>query len=154
MRKLLTNLCAMSLVVWYSLSVIGFDVHTCNRAGETFIASAGEYSCETIHPEHEYSCCHHGHDHHDAETLHTSSFEIPPCCTDDYHVISLTGIRSEDEHAKQLRQDIAGDYIANLPYEEDVHFNIFQSGLRVIREQASVLSRHRSLHEFYNIWRV
>ena len=39
MKNFLTSLTAILLVIWYSLSVIGFDVHTCIGSGETYVAT-------------------------------------------------------------------------------------------------------------------
>ena len=39
MKNLLTSLTAVLLVIWYSLSVIGFDVHTCSGSGESYVTT-------------------------------------------------------------------------------------------------------------------
>ena len=93
------------LVLWYSLSIIGFDVHSCKSTGEVFVASlAGGVSCEDIHPEHSCKshggcCCHHeaescctGHeaDHADRQVAKED------CCSNDVQVLLLTGVHVSD----------------------------------------------------------
>jgi hypothetical protein len=50
------------LAVWYCLSIIGFDVHSCNTTGNIFVNSVlSGTSCDEVHPEHDCeghgSCC-------------------------------------------------------------------------------------------------
>ena len=53
MKALLIKLSAMLMVLWYSMSIIGFDVHTCNGSGKSFIATfVSGTGCEDIHPDH------------------------------------------------------------------------------------------------------
>ena len=105
------NISAALLVVWYCLSIIGFDVHTCMSSGEVFIATfADGVGCGDIHPEHHCcgtSCCQETH-HHDHETSSCCSSEhhsepaghrdfqavdTKSCCTNDYQMIALSGCR-------------------------------------------------------------
>lgn len=99
------------LVLWYSLSVIGFDVHSCTSTGEVFVASlAGGITCEDIHPEHSCKsyggCCGH-HDvspccanHHASsccDNKHASEqsdcqVAKEECCTNDLQILQLTGV--------------------------------------------------------------
>ena len=86
MRKMFVKYMSALLVVWYSLSIIGFDVHSCKITGEVFVASlAGGISCEDVHPEHSCrahgSCC--GHDVVtccEQETKSCCAHEAEPCC--------------------------------------------------------------------------
>lgn len=96
MRKMFVKYMSALLVVWYSLSIIGFDVHSCKSTGEVFVASlAGGISCEDVHPEHSCrahgSCC--GHDvatcceheskvccEHETKTKTCCAHEAKPCC--------------------------------------------------------------------------
>ena len=106
MRKMFVKYVSALMVVWYSLSIIGFDVHSCNTTGEVYVASlAGGIACEDVHPDH--SCAHHGaccshhnentcchHKHNDAD----SCISDQDCCSNDLQVLQLTGvIISEDE---------------------------------------------------------
>lgn len=110
MKGVMMKISAMLLVLWYCLSIIGFDVHTCSGSGEVFVAASfTDLDCENIHPEHagEHHHCSCSHHHEDREShgscpcvtaaelhLHASD-----CCSDDYQVIFLTGLRSDDEHS-------------------------------------------------------
>ena len=83
-------------LVWYSLGIIGFDVHTCNASERSFIATFVKgISCEDIHPGH--GC---GHEHHDCTCGHHHSEETvvsypQHCCTDDYQALAITGSTSD-----------------------------------------------------------
>lgn len=112
MRSIVMKYLAALLVVWYSLSIIGFDVHSCTKTGETFVASiAAGVSCEDIHPEHSCSshgsCC--GHDKgccgHDGRNKVTSD----DCCQDDFHVLAFTGAVSPNDYRYD---DCASDFVA------------------------------------------
>lgn len=95
--------------VWYCLSIIGFNVHTCSAEGVSHVmTSFTSIDCETIHGGHHHSCCHGeceaDHHHHDASddcscrTEGATHIHAKECCTDDYQVIALTGIRIDDNH--------------------------------------------------------
>ena len=96
MKKILIKVAAVMALVWYSLGIIGFDVHTCNASGRSFIATFVEgTSCEDIHPGH--GC---GHEHHDCTCRHHHSEETvvsypQHCCTDDYQALAITGSTSD-----------------------------------------------------------
>lgn len=96
MKKILIKVAAVMALVWYSLGIIGFDVHTCNASGRSFIATFVEgISCEDIHPGH--GC---GHEHHDCTCGHHHSEETvvsypQHCCTDDYQALAITGSTSD-----------------------------------------------------------
>ena len=103
MKKALTSFAAVLLVLWYLLSVIGFDVHTCASSGDTFIATvASGFSCDDIHPEHHShktckSCCE-CHHHEQEPDESSASFGVKSCCTDDFQVIALTGTRAYESY--------------------------------------------------------
>ena len=103
MKKFLMNMSAIVLAVCYCMSIIGFDVHTCMSSGRTFIATfADGVACADIHPEHhccEMPCCSSGCHDESAEEHHEHSQEevdVMECCSDEYHVILLSGCRNED----------------------------------------------------------
>lgn len=97
MKNVVMKYVSVFMALWYCLSIIGFDVHSCTRTGEKFIASAFiGTTCEDIHPEHSCHehgscCCHHGHGSHEGESL-----EDQDCCTNDIHVLSVPGVTSDD----------------------------------------------------------
>ena len=155
MKNIFTSISALLLVVWYSLSVIGFDVHTCNASGEIYIATvAGGFSCDDIHPDghkqthHEHSCCKCCQSHQgDSDKLKTK-----PCCTDDYQVILLTGVRSaqdaEDSYQQTLIETI------NIAESDYSYSHIFDNGLRAFYKPGSGGLTPRDVQAVYNIWRI
>lgn len=98
------------MAVWYCLSIIGFDVHSCTVTGESFLASTySGTSCNEIHPEH--SCQSHGSccQHHTLSCSHASScchtascnherVEVAEsqCCTNEIHVLTTISLTSMD----------------------------------------------------------
>lgn len=114
MKGLMSKICAMLLVLWYCMSIVGFDMHVCKASGRTYVTTFAEgTTCEDIHPEHhcrhdchhESSCCHHEssccHQESDCCSHHghesAACVDSEKCCTDTYQVIVLTGCRAEDE---------------------------------------------------------
>ncbi len=99
------------LTVWYSMSVIGFDVHTCSGSGRSFVVTFVKgLTCEDIHPEHHCdkascctekhgSCCSgHAEDHSDCPFCDGESIIAKSCCSSDYQVLALTGTVSHNDH--------------------------------------------------------
>ena len=95
------NISAALLVVWYCMSIIGFDVHTCMSSGETFVAAFTEsISCADIHPEHHCcgsSCCSGHHHHEEFEHNGPEAFDSKSCCSNEYQVIQLSGCRTDND---------------------------------------------------------
>ena len=155
MKNIFTSISTLLLVVWYSLSVIGFDVHTCNASGDVYIATvASGFSCDDIHPDghkqthHEHSCCKCCQSHQgDSDKLKTK-----PCCTDDYKVIFLTGVRSaqdaEDSYQQTLLETI------NIAESDYSYSHIFDNGLRAFYKPGSGGLTPRHVQAVYNIWRI
>ena len=98
MKNLFMKYVSVMMAVWYCLSIIGFDVHSCIRTGERFVTSAiSGVECIDIHPEH--SC----HDHGGCCARHSEScnhegesIEDSQCCTNDIHVLSVETLASSD----------------------------------------------------------
>lgn len=105
MRNLGTRIFAFLLVVWYSLGVIGFGVHTCSESNRRFITNfISGVSCEDIHPmdvckasccsshKHKNCCSHHLSDEAEKEVpAGYVKFSNKACCSNDYQQIELTG---------------------------------------------------------------
>ena len=109
MKNIGTRIFAAILVIWYSLSIIGFGVHTCKGSGQTFVVSFAESSsCADIHPEHH--CC--SSDNHCCESDH-STLDVQKCCSNEYQMIRLSGCRSSVE-SDYSEQDIESICI-NIP---------------------------------------
>ncbi len=102
MRNAVRKYCSALLVLWYCISVIGFDVHTCKGDGRSFLATVvSGMSCSDIHPGHEcaaeHSRCCHGHDCCSSAGDAGESLSSD-CCMDNYQVLLLTGTCPEDSH--------------------------------------------------------
>ncbi len=103
MKKVIIKILAVLLTVWYSVSVIGFDVHTCNGSGRSFVVTFIKgLTCEDIHPEHscnKVSCCG-GVGSSCGCGNHDSGFSIKAqsCCSNDYQVLALTGTVAQNDH--------------------------------------------------------
>lgn len=151
MRNVFTSLTAILLVVWYSLSVIGFDIHTCSGSGETYVATvASGFSCEDIHPDHEYSgcsCCH--SEKHSSESEET--FETKPCCSDEFHVIVLTGVRGDDDNSGHDR--CPAIHVCHMVSDPYVAYSI-QSGRKAFLKPDSGRVPSGDIQEKYSIWRI
>ena len=160
MKNVFTSLTAILLVVWYSLSVIGFDVHTCSGSGETYIATvASGFTCEDIHPgpheksaHHNHSCCGCCHSEKYATADPEQGLDADPCCTDDFQVIMLTGTRGTDNQRNDEGAfQPTGTYVAEI-HEYDSY--IFLSDQEVFLRPCDVGLVSHDLQAIYNIWRI
>ncbi len=158
MKNVMMKISALLLSLWYCLSIIGFDVHTCRHGGDSIVTTSfTAIDCETIHPEHD-ACA---HSHHDSDChCHEAccadggtGFHPQKCCHDDYQVIFLTGIRMEQEHEHYdechcgccpcLEASVAGMTSSFAENFNSRHPYIPDSGLIVPDCQA-----------FFSIWRI
>ncbi len=111
MKNLSIKMFTALLLVWYSMSIIGFDVHTCNGSGRSFVVTFMEgFTCADIHPEHKCdkaSCCTGHHegccgrqvaDHPDCSYGDGVSIKAKSCCSNDYQVLDLTGTPAANDH--------------------------------------------------------
>ena len=102
MKKFLMNISAALLVIWYCMSIIGFDVHTCMSSGRIFIATFAEgMACADVHPEQHCcgsSCCSsHHHEDHEDEHHGSSIVDTQSCCSNEYQVILISGSRADND---------------------------------------------------------
>ncbi len=108
MKKVIIKVFAAILLVWYSMSIIGFDVHTCSGSGRSFVVTFIEgLTCEDIHPEHvcdASACCAENHEgccshHDDAPVFHDGvCVSAKSCCSSDYQVLAITGAVPQNDH--------------------------------------------------------
>jgi hypothetical protein len=162
MKNVCTSLTAILMVVWYSLSVIGFDVHTCSGSGETYIATvASGFTCEDIHPgphgktaHHNHACCGCCHSEKSETADPELGLDKNPCCTDDFQVILLTGTRGADEQ----RYSEASPQIYNFYVAEELTINPYSN---LLLSDSKAFSGHyigdivsHNLQAVYNIWRI
>jgi hypothetical protein len=151
MKSFVKTFMAALLVVWYSLSVIGFDVHTCSGSGEVFIATvASGFSCEDIHPEHAHKTCGCCHSHDGSHEKMTKK----PCCSDDYQVILLTGVRNGEDSGKNCCGDFSGKVAFSQQGSCNNRFIQSFSDLRVFYKPRSECMMNRDALASYNIWRI
>ena len=155
------------LVFWYSLSIIGFDVHSCKSTGEVFVASlAGGIACEDIHPEHSCrahgSCC--GHDmttccaheaepccgHEDQQT--GSQVSKSDCCSNDLQVLELTGVYASSERITD--NDFADEYVLNVDLFAEMTVPAVQRPLLTFLKHPDSGVVMPDRQAFFNIWRV
>ncbi len=108
MKNVIIKILAVLLTVWYSMSIIGFDVHTCSGSGRSFVVTFVKgLTCEDVHPDHECnkaSCCadkHHEYCSCDSPVHSHGSVSVNPesCCSSDYQVLALTGTVSHNDHS-------------------------------------------------------
>ncbi len=98
MKNVIIKILAVLLTAWYSMSIIGFDVHTCSGSGRSFVVTFVEgLTCEDIHPEHtcgKTSCCSGNHE----SCCNGMSIKAHSCCSSDYQVLTLTGTVTGNDH--------------------------------------------------------
>ena len=159
MRKMFVKYMSALLVVWYSLSIIGFDVHSCKSTGEVFVASlAGGISCEDVHPEHSCrahgSCCGHetepccGHSDHQGESQVGKS----DCCSNDLQVLELTGVYASSERSTD--NDHADSYVLDVDLFAEMSIPAVQRPLLTFLKQPDTWVVMPDRQAFFSIWRV
>ena len=158
MKNVVTSVTAFLLVIWYSLSVIGFDVHTCSDSGESYVATViGGTACDDIHPEHDIKdcpCCHHGHDADLAGDSTESKVSTRPCCSDNWQMIVLTGCKAQQKHEHYdechcgLCPPIPDMYVAHTWND------IYTCGLLTFYDSGSGSLAPLDVQRSYYIWRI
>ena len=156
-RNVLIRISAIFVLVWYSLGIIGFNVHTCNARERSFIVTFLEdMSCESIHPsdhcgaEQTCCCC---CSHHTAEQHSDSdeSIDEPECCTDEYQVITSMTDRVDDSKRFQFSDLKPHCLILSDPLDA-------MSTLHYHGSSSDFLSRSchdsRGIRVLCNVWRI
>jgi len=105
-KSLIAQFCGVVLLVIYVMSLGGINVHTCSHTGDSYVTFLFEgVSCQAIHPSHSHehgtccSCC----DHHEAEE-HSCDGE-DDCCSNESHLLLLTGDSDHSVGQKHLTAD-------------------------------------------------
>lgn len=156
MRGLCAKILALLLVVWYSMSIIGFGVHTCSGSGESFVVTFVEgFDCEDIHPEHHCTkglCCSHHHSRCDSEDY--ARVRSESCCTSDYQVLALTGAVSDEKNGL----DHTGAFIyCNCISSKIFGYDAELQHAQLIFERlasASFLGRMPDMQSLFGVWRI
>ena len=100
MKNLVVKYVSALVAVWYCLSIIGFDVHSCSATGRVFVNSVlSGTTCEDVHPEHDCkghgSCCGaHGCCSHEKAD--------DGCCTNEIEVLDSEGVIAADDDVCDL----------------------------------------------------
>ncbi len=101
MKNVIIKTLAVMLTVWYSMSVIGFDVHTCSDSGRSFVVTFIEgMTCGEIHPDDscDAASCHGNHESCGCHHTEGFSFRAKSCCSNDYQALALTGTVTAQSH--------------------------------------------------------
>lgn len=172
MKKLGTRVFAAALVVWYSLSIIGFGIHTCSDSNRSFLTSfISGISCEDVHSaercgksccgetshKHMCRCCcdHSGDIVKDIASEPASSdgqtFSQRGCCSDDYQQIIITG-SGQNSGSEHSLSPLCVGYCAYI-YACALGSSIYSKGIR-----ASAIYYHglsiSKLRPLLSIWRI
>lgn len=153
MRKTIVKYMSALLVLWYSLSIIGFDVHSCNSTGEVYVASlAAGISCEDVHPEH--SCKSHGGccEHHKPATS-GDHFDKSDCCTNDLQILELTGVYSSSQQ-RLSDDDHSIDHAFNVDLVAETIVPELQRPLLTYLKHPDSGVVMPDRQAFFSIWRV
>jgi hypothetical protein len=167
MRKMFVKYMSALLVVWYSLSIIGFDVHSCKSTGEVFVASlAGGIACEDVHPDH--SCKAHGsccgqkvsaccsHDEHPCcgheDNQTGSQVSRPDCCSNDLQVLLLTGMNVS--HERDTDGAYMDEYVLDVDLFAEMTIPAVQRPLITFLKHPDPGVVMPDRQAFFSIWRV
>lgn len=166
MKSLVMKITALLLAVWYCMSIIGFDVHTCTGSGRTYVTTVVKgMTCMDIHPEHScdhHSCCgsarHATEHHHDCSgtggECHCLTVKAESCCSDDFQVLLLTGNRSDDEHRQYDVCHCGHCPCVEAMTSDIVAFHPQDRLLSSLRMPDKGLIAGRDLLSRINIWRI
>ena len=156
-RNVLIRVSAIFVLIWYSLGIIGFNVHTCNARERSFIVTFLEdMSCESIHPsDHcgaEQTCCcccsHHTVEQH---SYSDESIDEPECCTDEYQVVTSMTDRVDD--SKRFQFSDLKSHCLILYDQLDAMSSLHYHGI-----PSDILSRScldsRGIRVLCNVWRI
>lgn len=155
MKGIVTKVSALLLIVWYSMSIIGFGIHTCSGSERSFVVTFVEgFSCKDIHPDHrcaEGQCC--SHSHCNSCTDDRTCLKSMSCCSNDYQVLTLTGTISDERNAFEVLSSTPfNNYFEYCRSDNDCpiysqsgsHSYDYQSGGTYTRKRQTVL----------RVWRI
>lgn len=150
MKNLVLKYASALLAVWYCLSIIGFDVHSCEATGDVFVNSIlTGTSCDDIHPEDE--CCEHGTccGNHGSSCCDDQQKD-DDCCTNQIEVLDDVVVTNADEdEAAQFSETLSCMFVESnydvLVFSESIEFSYEpDSGHVTLPDCQAVL----------NIWRI
>ena len=164
MKSMFLKYMSALMAVWYCMSIIGFDVHSCTETGNIFINSIlSGTTCDEIHPEHDCGghsgCCSHKPQPRKSHSCTCcNSHEIPAaesvgsddnCCTDDIKVLDSEGVIAVngglDGHAVCLACSMADAHDSILP-------EVWTEVNPYCPDPGNVIEP--DLQAMFNIWRI
>ena len=132
-RNVLIRVSAIFVLIWYSLGIIGFNVHICH-------ASHHHSHSEAHHCE----CC------HDESSESEVAFK---CCTDDYLVLTVTGVVSENENDQNVSHMADCQFVAGcVPGTDRSHPEFKIHKIRALPEYGHL--KTGDLQSVLGIWRI
>lgn len=142
MKERIVRFGAMLLILWYCFSIMGFNVHTCNASGRSFVATfISGLSCEDIHPCH---ACDHDH---------CGKGFKDSCCHDDHVVLTITGCSLEDNH-RQHDSNIQSSPFACITAVPVLLRQVLPSTDHIFFKPVSWLIARGDRQSLLNIWRI
>lgn len=153
MKNVLIKVSALLLIVWYSMSIIGFGVHTCSGSGRIFVTSFVDgMTCENIHPEDlcdPHSCCHH-HDDEDYDVM----ISAKSCCSNDYQMLQFAGALSSDDNRINDGFRYSEAPFFSLYASVDEYLEIHSEITAYVHKPGSGLCRKCDRQAAFGIWRI
>lgn len=153
MKGLFLKYMSALLAVWYCVSIVGFDVHSCDATGNTFVSSLlSGTACEDIHPEHDCDC------HSSCCKSHKCDHEIPSsaekedddCCSNEIEVLDSEGVQTQHEEYLEMNDCIV------FQYNECVHCSRLHADAEYIvclqPDSGGILEP--DIQAVLNIWRI
>ena len=173
-RTVLIKLTSVLLTVWYLMSIIGFDVHTCSGSGCSFVTTFIEgMTCAEVHPEHVCdagSCCSEARDtqshsrhscHGECVNSHSDShcsggveLRAKSCCSNDYQVLHLTGTVSSEDSRHYDECSCGHCLCVEFPLSMVPKPSATSSLFSHIHKSDSGLIAHGDVQSLLNIWRI
>ncbi len=140
------------LAVWYTLSIIGFDVHACATSGNIFVNSVlGGTTCDVVHPEkdcnvHDGCSCCHGHDKPAAEDV----LDEAGCCSNEIKVLDSDTIIISDDSDHVLHAVLSSCCYVEIHY--DVQMDSFSEEVLYYPDPGDLIGP--GSQAVFNVWRI
>ena len=152
-NKIHIKVFACLMALWYLVSAVGLNVHTCSGTGEVFVSSlAAGTSCEVIHPSYgshsEKDCCCCGHENETEEGVSKQD-----CCNNESVMLVHNGCTEDSFLLSQLMvQALDMNCFAPETYALQGFNNEFIQ--RKIPEPDSIPYSQRDILSEISIWRL
>ena len=158
MKNIGTRVFAAVFVIWYSLSIIGFGVHTCSSSNRCFLTTfiSGD-SCEDVHPADKCgkACCEKKSHQHVCKSCCNQSdgpmLSQTKCCYDDYQQIVVTG-SGQNNGAKNFMMPLCLGVCADIS-SVSLDSLSYSKGILARALPDSIVSMAK-LRPLLSIWRI